>query len=200
MSNIIISLNPQKLVWPQRYNVAHSEKLAVLGEKIRTANAEFQYVQFKEAVDGYAGMICYWLDGDPSDGYVSCDVSANGATLAKCAGMLMCAMTADKYGWILKKGGPISPYDDVLNTVAECNASADCPVATPAVGLNLIPAAVTDGRLAYLLQEEGDSDDQDVASLEASIEKMQQNMPRKCGFITTVTTGAQKIFLNVPDF
>jgi hypothetical protein len=197
---VSISVNPQKLAWPQLYNIAHSEQLATLGEKIRTANAEFQYIKFTEAVDGYAGMCSYWVDGDPTAGYISCDVSANGGSIARCAGVLLCAMTANKFGWILKKGGPMSLYADVLNTVAEANGTADAPVATPAIGLPIIPAAVTDGKFAYLLQEEGDSSDQDVASLEASIEKMQQNMPRICGRMSAIGTGVQKAFFNIPDW
>lgn len=199
-TSVFLSIDPQKYAWPQKYNISSSTKQGVLGEKIRTLNAVFQYVEFDEAVDGSAGMLTYWVGQNPLSGKVSCDVSANGGAAAKPAGFLVCAMTDGKYGWILKEG-PISLIGDVKNTVAECNATADCPVnASPAVGDRVIPAAVTDGYLAYLLEEEGDSDDQDVTSLEASIQKIQQNLPRTVGYMTSVTTSAQSIMAKITDW
>lgn len=199
-TRVFLSIDPQKYAWPQKYNQAQSTQNGVLGEKIRTLNAIFQYVEFDGEVDGSAGMICYWVDKNPLGGLVSCDVSVCGGAAAKPAGFLVCAMTDSKFGWILKEG-PISLIGDVKNTVAEANATADCPVnSSPAIGDIVIPAAVTDGYLAYLLQEEGDEDDQDVASLEASIIKMQQNLTRTVGTMTNVTASSQSIMARIKDW
>ena len=199
-TRVFLSIDPQKYAWPQKYNQAHSTQKAILGEKIQTLNALFQYVEFDGTVEGSAGMISYWVGKNPLEGKVSCDVSDCGAAEAKPAGFLICSMTDGKFGWILKEG-PISLIGDVKNTVAESNATTDCPVnPSPAIGDYVLPAAVTDGYLSYLLEEEGDSSDQDLVSLEASIKKIQQNLPRVVGYMTSITTSAQSIMACIKDW
>lgn len=197
---IALSIQLPNELWKQKYNAISSTQLHALGEKKYTVNGVFQYVEFDEAVQGAAGMACYWVDKNPLNGKVSCDVSENGGAEAVFAGILMAALSDGKFGWILKEG-PVTLSNDILNTVAAANATADCPVnPSPAIGDRVIPAADTDGRFAYLLVEEGDSDAQDVASLEASIEKMTVNLPRVCGIVTALTSGAPTIMLKVQDW
>lgn len=199
MGDQTLKSDVQKQAWPQAYNVASSAIQATLGEVFRTANARFRYVLFSKGsgIDGAAGKACYYDSKDRDACTVTADVSAEGGADAVLAGVFVGTVADGKYCWILEEG-PIALGLDCGTSIAESNASADAPLVALSVGKLIIPSATVDGGFTNLLGEEGDSDAQDVASLQASIVKMCVNLPRVCGRLMDVTASAMRAYIKVP--